>query len=227
MQKQRAQEILDSFTGRRILVLGDVMLDEYVWGHVSRVSPEAPVMVVDADSHTFVPGGAANVVNNICALGGQAAIVGLVGHDSAGRTLSEKLHEEGADVTGLMTSETRPTTQKTRIIAHSQQVVRVDHEKRDPINSDEEAQVLAYLETAIPYCEALLLSDYQKGLLGRDLVSKAIEAANGHGKVSTGNLKPQGIGGHCHLTVITLNPVKECCARQAGCSCVNPARRIF
>src|SRR5579875_307734 len=133
MQKRRAQEILDAFAGRRVLVIGDVMLDEYVWGRVSRVSPEAPVMVVDADHHTYVPGGAANVVNNLCALGSQAAIVGLVGQDDAGRTLAEKLREEGADVAGLMTTDARPTTQKTRIIAHSQQVVRVDHEKRDPI----------------------------------------------------------------------------------------------
>ncbi len=205
MEKRRAEELLDGFTGRRVLVLGDVMLDEYVWGRVSRVSPEAPVMVVDADSHTFVPGGAANVVNNLCALGGRAAIVGLVGADGAGRTLAEKLREEGADVDGLMTTESRPTTQKTRIIAHSQQVVRVDHEKRDPIGPEEQARVLTYLETAIPACEALLLSDYQKGLLGRDLVQKAVEAARAHGKVSTGNLKPMGIGAHCRLTVITLN----------------------
>ena len=205
MHKQRAQEILDAFVGKRVLVVGDVMLDEYVWGRVSRVSPEAPVMVVDADSHTYVPGGAANVVNNLCALGAQAAIVGLVGKDSAGQTLTEKLTEEGADVSGLLTTEVRPTTQKTRIIAHSQQVVRVDHEKRDPINGEEQARLLAYLDAAIPACEALLLSDYQKGLLGRDLVQKVVAAARAHGKVSTGNLKPQGIGAHCRLTVITLN----------------------
>ncbi len=205
MQKRRAEEILDAFTGRRVLVIGDVMLDEYVWGRVSRVSPEAPVMVVDADHHTYVPGGAANVVNNLCALGGRAGIAGLVGPDGAGRTLAEKLREEGADVAGLMITEARPTTQKTRIIAHSQQVVRVDHEKRDPISADEQARMLDYLESAIPACEAVLLSDYQKGLLGRDLVQKVVEAARAHGKISTGNLKPQGIGGHCRLTVITLN----------------------
>jgi rfaE bifunctional protein kinase chain/domain len=205
MLHSRAKEILDSFAGRRVLVVGDVMLDEYVWGRVSRVSPEAPVMVVDADHHTYVPGGAANVVNNVCALGGQAMIAGLVGADGAGRTLAEKLAEEGADVTGLMVSDFRPTTQKTRIIAHSQQVVRVDHEMRDPISPEEEARLIGFLETAIPQCDAVLLSDYQKGLLGRTVVQKTIEAARAQGKISAGNLKPQGINSHCRLTMITLN----------------------
>lgn len=209
MQKQRAQEILDAFDRKRVLVVGDVMLDEYVWGRVSRVSPEAPVIIVDADSHTFVPGGAANVVNNLCALGAQAAITGLIGEDSAGTTLREKLMEEGADVDGLIPSPARPTTLKTRVIAHSQQgaqqIVRVDHEKRDPLEPEAQARVLAFLQETLPQCDALLLSDYQKGLLVRPLVEKAVEAARRHGKVSTGNLKPQGIGPHCRLTMMTMN----------------------
>jgi rfaE bifunctional protein kinase chain/domain len=205
MEKQRAQEILDNFMGKRVLVVGDVMLDEYVWGKVSRISPEAPVMVVDADRETHVPGGAANVVNNLCALGAVASITGVIGQDSAGAILAEKLREEGALTDGLLTVPLRPTTRKTRIIAHSQQVVRVDHERRDPIDADTQKAVLAHLETAIPQCDALLLSDYQKGLLGRDLIAAAVDQARALGKIVTGNLKPQGIGSHCRLTVITLN----------------------
>jgi rfaE bifunctional protein kinase chain/domain len=209
MNTQRAQEILDNFIGKKILVVGDVMLDEYIWGRVSRVSPEAPVMVVDADSHTFVPGGAANVVNNVCALGAKALISGIIGEDGAATTLREKLAEEGADVAGLVAVAERPTTLKTRVIAHtqqgSQQVVRVDHERRDSIGAEVQARVLAYLQAAIPGCDALLLSDYQKGLLVRDVVSTAVDAGRRHGKVVTGNLKPKGIAGHCRLTMITLN----------------------
>ncbi len=205
MQTQRAKTILDNFTGKKVLVVGDVMLDEYVWGKVSRISPEAPVMVVDADRHTFVPGGAANVVNNLCALGATAAIAGVVGHDSAGQTLAEKLTEGGADVTVLIADEDRPTTLKTRIIAHSQQVVRVDHEKRDPISGDSRAKLQTGLEKAIPLCDAVLLSDYQKGLLGVEMVKWITEMARTQGKVITGNLKPTAIGAHCRLTVITLN----------------------
>ncbi len=205
MEKQRAQEILDQFTGKKVLVVGDVMLDEYVWGKVSRISPEAPVMVVDADHETYVPGGAANVVNNLCALGASASIAGIIGQDGAGETLGEKLREEGANTDGLLAVGTRPTTRKTRIIAHSQQVVRVDHERRTPIDADTQARILSHLTGAIPACDALLLSDYQKGLLGHDLIETIVEQARTGGKVITGNLKPQGIGPHCRLTVITLN----------------------
>ncbi len=205
MQTQRAQQILDGFDGKRILVVGDVMLDEYVWGRVSRISPEAPVMVVDAERHTFVPGGAANVVNNLCALGARAAIAGVVGEDSAGQTLREKLAEEGADVDALIPASDRPTTLKTRIVAHSQQVVRVDHEKRDPVDDATWGRLRAALEAAVPRCDAVLLSDYQKGLLRADTVQWLTELARTHGKITTGNLKPTAIGAHCRLTVITLN----------------------
>jgi len=205
MNTQRAQEILSNFDGKKVLVVGDVMLDEYVWGRVSRISPEAPVMVVDAERHTFVPGGAANVVNNLCALGAKAAIAGVVGEDSAGVTLREKLEEEGADVSALIATGDRPTTLKTRIIAHSQQVVRVDHEKRTAIDAEALARLREGLSAAIPLCDAVLLSDYQKGLLGNDLVRELAELAGKHGKIITGNLKPTGIASHCKLTVITLN----------------------
>lgn len=205
MEKKRIQEILAPFAEKRVLVVGDMMLDEYVWGRVSRISPEAPVMVVDADHHTYVPGGAANVVNNLCALGSKASIVGLIGEDSAGATLREKLKEEGAEVSGLVSTALRPTTLKTRIIAHSQQVVRVDHETRDPVDSESQAKLISYLETAIPECDALLFSDYQKGLLGRELVKAVVEIARRHHKVVTGNIKPQGIGPHCRLTMLTMN----------------------
>ena len=205
MNTQRAQEILNNFEGKKVLVVGDVMLDEYVWGRVSRISPEAPVMVVDAERHTFVPGGAANVVNNLCALAAKAAIAGVVGEDSAGQTLREKLEEEGADVSALLTIGDRPTTLKTRIIAHSQQVVRVDHERRTPIDEAAQALLRASLAAAVPLCDAMLLSDYQKGLLGRELVRELVDIAHEHGKIITGNLKPTGIASHCRLTVITLN----------------------
>ena len=209
MQPKRAQEILDAFDGKRVLVVGDVMLDEYVWGRVSRVSPEAPVMVVEADHHTYAPGGAANVVNNVCALGARAAIAGLVGADSAGATLSEKLAEEGANVDGLIQTDARPTTLKTRVIAHSQQgsqqVVRVDHESRAPMDPVAQSRMLDFLNGAVPACDALLLSDYQKGLLSRPFVQAAVDLARGHEKIITGNLKPRGLGSHCRLSVITMN----------------------
>ena len=204
-------------------------------------------MVVDADSHTFVPGGAANVVNNVCALGAKALIAGIIGEDGAATTLKEKLAEEGADVAGLVAVAGRPTTLKTRVIAHtqqgSQQVVRVDHERRDGIGAEVQARVQAFLDAAIPGCDALLLSDYQKGLLVRDLVAKTVEAGRRLGKVVTGNLKPKGIAGHCRLTMITLNVfeaseasglilgdggvTRATCAKRAGCCCGVGAENVL
>ena len=125
MKKERAAALLSKMRGKRVMVVGDVMLDEYVWGQVKRISPEAPVMVVDAERYSHVPGGAANVVNNLCALGATGVVLGVVGEDEAGEALAAALLAEGAEVTGLLKVEGRPTTRKTRIIAHSQQVVRV------------------------------------------------------------------------------------------------------
>src|SRR5437764_645660 len=124
IQNERIQEILAEFSTKRILVMGDVMLDEYVIGSATRMSVEAPVPIVDIDRHTFVPGGAANVVNNICALGAQAGCMGVVGEDDAATTLRRRLSEEGASAEAVISVPGRPTTTKTRVIANSQQLMR-------------------------------------------------------------------------------------------------------
>ena len=205
----RAKEILDSSASKDIIVLGDVMLDEYVWGTVSRVSPEAPVLVVAANSHTYVPGGSANVAQNVAAYGAVAIVCGIVGDDASGATLRKTLKDHGAEVDGLVTAPQRPTTLKTRVMAHSQQVsqqvVRVDHESQAPLDGDTLSKVVAYLEAVIPNCDAILLSDYQKGLLVHSLVQTVVNIARRHHKVITGNIKPVGIAEHCRLTMLTLN----------------------
>ncbi len=197
--------ILNRFPGRRVLVVGDVMLDEYVWGQVSRISPEAPVMVVDAERYSQVPGGAANVVNNLCALSSIGIVSGLVGNDEAGRSLAAALQAEGAETHGLIIAEDRPTTRKTRIVAHSQQVVRVDHEKRQPLSADHVASMKTMLEELIPGCDAVILSDYQKGVLSPEIIKNCVQTARLYDKPVTGNLKPVILNEDCQLTVITLN----------------------
>src|SRR5215831_7060382 len=117
MTREQAQAILSRFDGLRVLVVGDLMLDEYVWGHASRVSPEAPVLVLDAAHETFVPGGAANVAKQLVDLGASVVVAGAVGQDAAAARLREDLGKMGADVTGVVTTADRPTTQKTRIVA--------------------------------------------------------------------------------------------------------------
>jgi D-beta-D-heptose 7-phosphate kinase/D-beta-D-heptose 1-phosphate adenosyltransferase len=201
----RAKELLDGFAGKRVVVIGDVMLDEYVWGQASRISPEAPVIVVDAERQSQVPGGAANVVNNLCALGGAGIIFGVVGDDEAGKLLTHELSEEGADTTGLLVEGGRPTTRKTRVFAHSQQIVRVDHESRGPISQDTTDRMVALLRDVIPNADAVLISDYQKGVLVPGVLDGAIAIAREHKKPVTGNLKPAAFPGRCPATIITLN----------------------
>lgn len=203
MNKERAQEILAGFAGKKVLVIGDVMLDEYIWGSVNRISPEAPVMVVDADRYSHVPGGAANVVNNICALDGRSAVAGIIGEDDGGRDLKAALENEGADTSGLIAVSDRPTTRKTRIIAHSQQVVRIDHERRTRLQPEESKRLQALIEELASRADAILLSDYQKGVLDADLIAKCVSMAAG--KPITGNLKPAALGPHASLTCLTLN----------------------
>jgi rfaE bifunctional protein kinase chain/domain len=163
---QRAAELAAGFKGRRVVVWGDVMLDEFVWGDVSRISPEAPVPVVDIRRESVRLGGAANVLANLIALGARATVVGVVGRDRAGERLQGALDEAGALATngaGLVIAENRPTTTKTRIIAHNQLVVRADRERRTPVDGETEARLIDALMAALPGADAFVVSDYDKG----------------------------------------------------------------
>ena len=163
------RELLKKFTGKRILVIGDFMVDEYIKGTVERISPEAPVPVVEAKGITLKPGGAANVVANIRALGGEAVPLGVVGNDEAGERLKELLQELGAPTETLITDTSRPTTRKTRIIAGSQQLLRVDWESRDYLPETIEKQVLSFLLNHYREFDAIIISDYGKGVVTKKL----------------------------------------------------------
>jgi D-beta-D-heptose 7-phosphate kinase/D-beta-D-heptose 1-phosphate adenosyltransferase len=202
--KDRAEIILNGFIGKRIRVIGDVMLDEYIWGSVNRISPEAPVMIVDVNRYSHVPGGAANVVNNICALDAKSSVIGIIGDDEAGVSLKTALSNEGADTQGLVAMKDRPTTRKTRVIAHSQQVVRIDHEKRNPLDPDAKKKLFDLIDSEINVADAVLLSDYQKGVLDPEILRYCIKKADGRIPI-TGNLKPRAIGPSISLTCLTLN----------------------
>jgi D-beta-D-heptose 7-phosphate kinase/D-beta-D-heptose 1-phosphate adenosyltransferase len=161
----RAQKLLKAMRGRRVMVLGDVMLDEFLWGDVSRISPEAPVPVVEVKRQTFHLGGAGNVASNVRSLGGRAFLTGVIGKDVAGDKLRGAVVEAGIDDLLVPADRERPTTVKTRIIAHHQQVVRADREQSDEISAPLEDAVLSRARQALPECSALILSDYQKGVL--------------------------------------------------------------
>jgi D-beta-D-heptose 7-phosphate kinase/D-beta-D-heptose 1-phosphate adenosyltransferase len=172
----RAHEILERCRGRLVVVLGDVMLDRYVWGDVSRISPEAPVPVVLAGRETIRMGGAANVAANLRALGAEARLVSVVGADADGAMLRGSLEESGIATTGLRVAD-RPTTVKTRILARNQQVVRVDREESGELSVSDAAGVLGALEAAFDGAAALVISDYGKGVIGEAVLGAALTGA--------------------------------------------------
>lgn len=205
MNTQRLNDILDLMPGRRVLVVGDVMMDEYVWGKVRRISPEAPVMVVEVQRETFTPGGAANVVNNIQALGGNTSIVGVVGEDTAGRALSSRLQENGVDTSGVIVDPSRPTTRKTRIIAHSQQVVRVDRESGKRLSRDAVKRVVAQVTERIDSVDMVVFSDYNKGMAVEPVTQALFELAGNAGKRVIVNPKPGNVKQFRPSYLVSLN----------------------
>jgi rfaE bifunctional protein kinase chain/domain len=178
----RPRDVLSSFPGKKILVVGDVMLDEYIWGSVRRISPEAPVPVVEVQRRTFVPGGAANTALNVQGLGGQAVLVSVLGRDDAGTRTYDILRGRGVDVEGLLIDDHRPTTTKARVIAHSQQVVRVDQEQRTPLAPDVEEALLARFESSLPAVDGCALSDYAKGVVSVRVARELIRRVRRAGK---------------------------------------------
>jgi rfaE bifunctional protein kinase chain/domain len=169
-----ATELLARMAGRRVVVIGDVMIDEWIWGAVSRISPEAPVPVVAVRDHSFTLGGAGNVAHNLRALGAQVTFVGAVGRDPEGERVRALFADIAVDTTGLVVLDDRPTTRKTRIVAHNQQVVRADWESKAMLRDDDRAAAGERVRAAIRDADAVVLSDYAKGFLSRDIVEEAL-----------------------------------------------------
>ena len=172
----------DKFSKTKILVIGDVMLDRYWWGSVGRISPEAPVPVVRLDKTTLAAGGAANVAVNVSGLGAQPVLLGIVGVDSEADALRQILASSRVASSELLGIEGRPTTVKTRVIAHSQQIVRVDHEAEGVIGTETEDRIEARIKSLLLGADAIIVSDYAKGLLTDRILSSTIAVAKKEGK---------------------------------------------
>ena len=175
--QRRLVELIRRFGRVRALVVGDLMLDQFVWGTVRRISPEAPVPVVQVADEDVRPGGAGNVVSNLAALGGKAAVCGIVGRDAAGERLVTALRARGADTRGVVVSRVSPTTQKTRIIAHHQQVVRLDRESGIGPDGAGARRVRDFVLRHRARYDVLVVSDYGKGAIGPDLLGALAEAS--------------------------------------------------
>jgi D-beta-D-heptose 7-phosphate kinase/D-beta-D-heptose 1-phosphate adenosyltransferase len=170
VDRRRLTSLLEQARSSRILVIGDLMLDQFLWGRVSRISPEAPVPVVEFERESYMPGGAANVARNLAALEVKTEIFGLVGVDAAGRTLNQLLKEAGISCEGLVASRERTTSIKTRIVAHQQQVVRVDRESRGPLSSKVQGRLLEEISARLSGADAVIVGDYGKGVISQGLL---------------------------------------------------------
>jgi len=198
-------DFIERFGRQRVLILGDVMLDEYVWGDVRRISPEAPVPVVEVRRRTSRPGGAANVAANVAGLGGSVCLIGLTGADPEGGRLRLELEALGIPGDVLIADPSRPTTTKTRIMAHQQQVARLDAEVREPASAELESAVLGCFEEQLGRSGICILSDYQKGTITGRIAQGAIERARAAGVPVVVDPKSRDFSLYRGSTVVTPN----------------------
>jgi rfaE bifunctional protein kinase chain/domain len=205
MTRARLQRLLERFARRRILVVGDVMLDEFLWGKVSRISPEAPVPVVEVTRESYFPGGAANVARNLRALNAQTILLGVVGRDQDGERLRELLGHQGVDIADLLADPARPTTVKTRIVAHHQQVVRFDRERTERIAAALERRLLERFRARLRDADAVIFEDYGKGLLTQHALGVMQREVRRQGRISAADPSPHHPLRYLGLTAITPN----------------------
>jgi D-glycero-beta-D-manno-heptose-7-phosphate kinase len=205
MTKEHLNTILDSFAGKRIAVVGDLMVDRYYWGSVRRVSPEAPVPVVEVESESVRLGGAANVANNIQTLGGTPVVVGIIGDDHVGVVLKDLVAAAGFDGTGLVVDPDRPTTVKTRVIAQGQHVVRIDNESKAPCTPALQAKIVDVIRREIPTLDGIILEDYNKGVITKEVIEQIIALARKHNTIITVDPKFDNFLEYRHVTVFKPN----------------------
>ena len=161
---------INRFSDTRILVIGDIIMDEYIWGEVSRISPEAPVPVVEIRQETKMLGGAANVINNIASLGGKSILCGVIGDDHMGRQIMDKVKDLSLTTDGIIVESDRPTSIKTRVVAHNQQVVRFDRESRNKIGSGSIKRLLNFIGEICDSLHAVIVADYGKGIISAEMM---------------------------------------------------------
>jgi D-beta-D-heptose 7-phosphate kinase/D-beta-D-heptose 1-phosphate adenosyltransferase len=201
----RARQILAAAHKTRVLVVGDVMLDQFIWGGVSRISPEAPVPVVDFSRESFMPGGAANVARNLVSLATPAELFGAIGNDDAARKLLKLLGEQDIGCTGLVKNSARHTSIKTRIVAHRQQVVRIDRETRGAIDAKTTAKLLTEFKTRLAQADAVIVGDYGKGVVTQALLNEIKSLCRERGVWLSLDPKPVHHLNLSNLSLITPN----------------------
>ena len=208
----RLCDLVDSFRGAKIAVFGDLIVDEYVWGSVDRVSPEAPIVVVEVTSESLRLGGAANVANNLNTLGAKSSLCAVIGKDEIGDRAVEMLSGSGIDTSGIIVDPSRPTTRKTRVIAHSQQVVRVDRELAEDVSTEINQKLFDSVESLMKVNRALIVSDYGKGVVTNALggfIKDKLTISNSYG----------------HRVPIVVDPKGSNYLKYFGATCVKPNKK--
>lgn len=201
----RLDELKNNFIGKKIAVIGDMMLDCYFWGEVKRISPEAPVPVVEIGDEFYRFGGAANVALNILTLGGIPLPIGVIGDDNDGKIFKSLIEQHKIQPDGIIIDKSRPTTAKTRVIAHSQHVVRIDKESKDYINEELRKKIFSHIESHIRKVDGIILQDYNKGVLTPELIEKVINLANKNDVLITVDPKFNNFFAYKHVTVFKPN----------------------
>lgn len=204
-EKKRFSEIVGSFKKAKILVIGDFILDQFIWGSVDRISPEAPVPVVNVSRESYMLGGSLNVAHNIHVLGGNVLPCGVIGKDAPGRMLRKEIRREGIDTEGIVADENRPTSVKTRVIAHSQQVVRFDREKNGDISLKDQKKIFDFFKSRVRKVDVVVIEDYGKGVINPPLLKKLVALAKKYRKPVLVDPKEKHFPYYVGATVITPN----------------------
>ncbi len=213
------KNVIKKFENKHVLVVGDLLLDQFIWGEVSRISPEAPVPVVWVRKEDFMPGGACNVANNLASLGAKVSLVGAVGKDEAAAVLKGLLSERGIITDGVIVDDSRPTILKTRVIAHHQQVVRIDREKTDHLDNRNLAEIQDFIEKNIHSFDGIVIEDYGKGVITPALLKMIVPLARKHKKIVSVDPKEDHFSYYKGVSVITPNHHEA--AKAAGFAITN------
>ncbi|MFA5500073.1 MAG: D-glycero-beta-D-manno-heptose-7-phosphate kinase [Candidatus Omnitrophota bacterium] len=201
----KLKQVIANFKNANVLVIGDLILDEFIWGDVSRISPEAPVPVVWVKRESFMPGGASNVANNLRSLSARTFVTGVIGDDERGAILKGELEQKGIDTRGVMMDETRPTTLKTRVVAQHQQVVRIDKENVNPLSDVMISRIIDYTKKVIDKIDAVIIEDYGKGVITPKILKEIVPLARSHGKIISVDPKEENLKYYQGISLITPN----------------------
>jgi D-glycero-beta-D-manno-heptose-7-phosphate kinase len=201
----KLSKIISNFRNAKVLVVGDLILDEFIWGDVSRISPEAPVPVVWVKKESFMPGGACNVANNLRSLGSDVYLAGMIGKDEHGAILKGELEAKGIDVSGISVDESRPTILKTRVVAGHQQVCRIDKEKLGALSDEMVEKMIRYIKSLIDEIDAVIIEDYGKGVISPKLLKAIVPLAAKRNKIISVDPKEEHFKYYRGITVITPN----------------------